>query len=165
MRHTLIKVLPLVLMAFLSLRSIAANDEERRRSLIITEEDKVRFEEEFRASLEAERQAGSNKRKVARKTLSSTANATYKVEPLPMEESVSPTGARTYQIPIATAPGIKFAPSIAICYNSQSGEGWAGYGWDIQGLSTISLISRTQYYHGEIKAANVYDTDGVFALK
>ncbi len=41
-----------------------------------------------------------------------------------MEAGVSPTGARTYQIPIVTAAGFKLTPSIALGYNSQAGEGW-----------------------------------------
>ena len=45
---------------------------------------------------------------------------------IPVEEGVTPTGARTYTVPIATAPGIAFAPQLALYYNSQSGNGAYG---------------------------------------
>ena len=67
-------------------------------------------------------------------------------------------------MPIPTAPGFKLVPSVALAYNSLSGEGWAGYGWDIQGISTISLINQNEYYHGCIRAASDTTTTPVFAL-
>ena len=65
---------------------------------------------------------------------------TYAVGEIPLIEGMTPSGARTYQIPIITAAGIKLAPSVAISYNSQAVEGWAGFGWDISGRSSITLI-------------------------
>ncbi|MCQ2142742.1 MAG: hypothetical protein MJY56_01600, partial [Bacteroidales bacterium] len=88
----------------------------------------------------------------------------YAVGEIPIHEGVTPTGARTYQIPITTASEYKFIPSVSLAYNSQAGEGWAGYGWDIQGLSSIILVNKNMYYHGTAKGANVNDTDAVFAL-
>lgn len=83
---------------------------------------------------------------------------------IPMEEGVSPTGARTYSIPIPTAYGLPFAPSVGICYNSQAGLGLAGYGWTLSGLSAITITGKTLYYHGEASAAKAGDPDGAFAL-
>ncbi|MBQ7273162.1 MAG: VCBS repeat-containing protein [Bacteroidales bacterium] len=92
-------------------------------------------------------------------------NTTYSVGSIPLQEGVSPTGARTYNLPIPTAAGFKLVPNISLAYNSQSAEGWAGYGWDIQGISCIKLINKNTYYHGEIKAADVNASAGkVFAL-
>lgn len=81
-----------------------------------------------------------------------------------MQEGVSPTGARTYSIPIITAPGARLAPLLALCYNSQTAEGLAGYGWDLQGISAIRLINKSKFWHGETKGADVYSRDAAFAL-
>lgn len=88
----------------------------------------------------------------------------YDVGAIPLQYGVSPTGARTYSIPIATAPDIKYAPSLAMVYNSQSGYGYGGYGWDLGGLSQITLAGKTLYYDGTIKAADAADTSAVFML-
>ena len=53
---------------------------------------------------------------------------------------------------------------MSLAYNSQASEGWAGYNWDIQGISCIRLINKNEYYHGEIKAADATASDPVFAL-
>ncbi|MBR3074379.1 MAG: hypothetical protein IKH11_01305, partial [Bacteroidales bacterium] len=83
---------------------------------------------------------------------------------IPLQEGVSPSGARTYTIPITVAPDAKFPPGITLSYNSQAGDGLAGYGWDIAGISRISLINRNIYYHGQPKAARCSNPDAVFAL-
>lgn len=57
--------------------------------------------------------------------------------------SVSLTGAAIYSFPIQVPPGINnVVPKIILNYNSQAGNGIAGYGWNISG---ISIISRTGY--------------------
>lgn len=83
---------------------------------------------------------------------------------IPVQEGVTPTGARTYTVPIATAPGIAFAPQLALYYNSQSSYGAAGYGWSISGLSAITISNKTEYYNGEAGPADYTDTDAVYAL-
>ncbi len=83
---------------------------------------------------------------------------------IPVNSSVSPSGGRIYQVPIPSAPGLHLVPAISLCYNSQAAQGLAGYGWDISGIPTITLINRNVYYHGVAKAANVYASDPVFAL-
>ena len=88
----------------------------------------------------------------------------YAVGAIPLQEGVSPSGARTYSIPITTATDAKFAPQVSLSYNSQAREGLAGYGWDISGISKISLINHNIYYHGKAKAAKSKDIDAVFAL-
>lgn len=106
-----------------------------------------------RAKEAKEKEAGDNR-----------SEAIYSVGAIPLEQGVSPSGARTYSIPITTAPGFKLVPSVALAYNSQAAEGWAGYGWDIQGISTISLINQNKYYHNTIKAASDTASSPVFAL-
>ena len=90
--------------------------------------------------------------------------STYDFGAIPCQDGVSPSGARTYTVPIPVAPGTKMAPSIALGYNSQAGDGWAGFGWDIQGISTITVINKNIYYHGVAEAADTWQTDAVFAL-
>jgi len=83
---------------------------------------------------------------------------------IPFEESVSPTGGRIYSIPIATAAGWKLTPSIALVYNSQSGNNIGGYGWGLSGLSEISVRNRNLYYDGT-SVAGIYDSDdAVYSL-
>lgn len=130
------------------------------RPLSFSEQEKSAFIE----SRFAAHEASLSSRRNAPKGVSSLNFSDYAVGEIPMQEGMTPTGARTYQIPIPTAPGFKLTPSIAIAYNSQAGEGWAGYGWDIQGLSSITLISKNIYYHDTAKGANVNDTGAVFAL-
>ncbi|WP_161568451.1 RHS repeat-associated core domain-containing protein [Flavobacterium cupreum] len=65
------------------------------------------------------------------------------------ELSVSLSGAANYKIPIKVPPGINgVVPQINLVYNSQSGNGAAGYGWNIGGISTITRIPSTRFHNG-----------------
>ena len=80
------------------------------------------------------------------------------------ELSVSGTGAAVYTVPIAVPQGIKgVAPTLALTYNSQSGNGIAGYGWHLAGLSVISRVGSTMYHNDKITEVNLTETDQ-FAL-
>ncbi|MGB0514268.1 MAG: SpvB/TcaC N-terminal domain-containing protein, partial [Wenzhouxiangellaceae bacterium] len=60
------------------------------------------------------------------------------------EFRVGESGAASYRIGIMTAPsGGNMAPEIALRYNSQSGPGAAGIGWNIEGISTIGRCAKT----------------------
>ncbi len=114
-------------------------------------EDKERLK---RLRVEADKRARRNRDGIS-----------YAVGEIPIYPGVSPSGARTYQIPIPTVAGVRFAPSISLVYNSQGGEGEAGYGWSLTGIPSITLINKNVYYHGQAKAANIHNTvDPVFAL-
>ncbi len=116
------------------------------------EQDRLRQEIDARRALERLRGASN-----ARKDRAGNSTS-YCVGEIPLITGVTPTGARTYQIPISTVPDARFAPSVSLVYNSQAGEGDAGYGWTIAGVPSISLVSKSAYYHGQVKAADVYDT-------
>ena len=105
--------------------------------------------------------------RMTRSSLSSSSDQTDKSSPvgkIPVQEGVTPTGARTYTVPIATSPSLKLVPRIALYYNSQSGQGLAGYGWTVSGLSSITITNKTRYYNGTPGPANYKDTDAVYAL-
>ena len=63
-------------------------------------------------------------------------------------EGVTSSGGKTYTVPIPTAPVASSAPQIALAYNSQSGNGVAGYGWNLSGLSAITVAGKSIYYDG-----------------
>ena len=78
--------------------------------------------------------------------------------------SVSLTGGANYSIPIAVPPGINgVVPQVSLAYNSQGGNGMAGYGWNISGVSAITRIPRTLFHDGEFGGINL-DTNDRFAL-
>jgi RHS repeat-associated protein len=82
----------------------------------------------------------------------------------PASFEVSASGAATYTIPFALPPGIKdIVPPVALSYSSQGGNGIAGWGWNISGLSTITRMPSSQYHDGEIHPVNFSATDR-FAL-
>lgn len=74
---------------------------------------------------------------------------------IPFNEGVTPTGGKTYAIPILTAPCKGQAPQVAIAYNSQGGNGTAGYGWNVTGASAINVVGKTIHYDGQTEAVDL----------
>ncbi|MDM3872676.1 FG-GAP-like repeat-containing protein, partial [Porticoccus sp. W117] len=65
---------------------------------------------------------------------------------------VDESGSATYSIPIATAEGTAgVAPQLSLNYNSGGGNGVAGLGWNIGGLSGISRSRQTLQQDGVAK--------------
>ena len=89
--------------------------------------------------------------------ISSPSIENYSVGSIPIYESVSPTGARIYNIPIHAVQGWKLSPTIYLTYNSQTGNGIGGYGWGISGLSSIEIRNKN-YYYDEKYQASIYDS-------
>jgi Salmonella virulence plasmid 65kDa B protein len=78
--------------------------------------------------------------------------------------SVSLTGAASYSIPISVPPGINgVVPQVNLSYSSQGGNGIAGYGWNIVGVSAISRIPSTMFHDGVIDGVD-FDNLDRFAL-
>ena len=80
------------------------------------------------------------------------------------QEDVTPTGARIYTIPFPSPPSAKYSLPLFLQYNSQGGNGLAGYGWELGGISEITLADKTLYYHDTDEAARRFDTDPVFTI-
>ncbi|WP_150452450.1 FG-GAP-like repeat-containing protein, partial [Arenibacter lacus] len=78
--------------------------------------------------------------------------------------SVSLTGGATYSVPIKVPPGINgIVPTIALSYNSQGGNGMAGYGWNVSGISVITRIPSTKFHDNNIDPVD-FDSADRFAL-
>lgn len=83
---------------------------------------------------------------------------------IPGEINVNPSGGATYTIPITCPPGINgMQPNISLVYNSQAGNGIAGWGWNFGGLSMISRVPKNYYYDGE-KSGIIWDKNSPLAL-
>ena len=75
--------------------------------------------------------------------------------------SVDPTGASNYNIPIEVPTGIAgMKPELALQYSSRGGNGLAGEGWNIAGLSTITRCPMTVASDGFTDGVDFDDRDG-----
>jgi len=73
---------------------------------------------------------------------------------IPIIEGTSPTGARTYTIPIGLVSGREGAqPQINVTYVSQAGNGILGKGWSLTGLSAITRGNYSIYFDGKTTSA------------
>lgn len=77
--------------------------------------------------------------------------------------SVSGTGAAVYNISIDVPNGGPLVPEIGVCYNSQSGNGLAGYGFNITGLMCITR-GHKDMFHDNYLAGVKYDEKDIFLL-
>ncbi|AZB27253.1 type IV secretion protein Rhs [Chryseobacterium bernardetii] len=73
---------------------------------------------------------------------------------------VTSSGQLQYTVPIALPPGIKdTAPNLDMTYLSSSGNGIAGFGWSVSGITTITRTGRTIDKDGELKGIQLDYSD------
>ncbi|AZB33662.1 hypothetical protein EG351_08570 [Chryseobacterium bernardetii] len=73
---------------------------------------------------------------------------------------VTSSGQLQYTVPIALPPGIKdTAPNLDMTYLSGSGNGIAGFGWSVSGITTITRTGRTIDKDGELKGIQLDYSD------
>jgi hypothetical protein len=78
----------------------------------------------------------------------------------PSSWSVSPSGAFSYEIPFRLPPGIAgVQPKLSLTYSSQAGNGLAGMGWSLSGLSSITRCPRTMAVDGVRGGVNMEAND------
>lgn len=90
---------------------------------------------------------------------------------IPISSSISPNGAKCYNVPIEIVPGrLGFQPNISLSYNSQAGNGVMGIGWSISGLSSIERVNKNVFFDGknevpDLSADDAFVLDGVRLIK
>lgn len=82
---------------------------------------------------------------------------------VPVSFDVSQTGAATFSIPIECPKGVNgMQPNVSIGYNSQNGEGFAGWGCSIQGLSVITRGMKTVYHDDAASGRDYSEKDALY---
>jgi RHS repeat-associated protein len=83
---------------------------------------------------------------------------------IPATFNISPNGAANYEIPIWVPIGLGgLEPKISLVYNSQTGNGLLGCGWNLAGLSVISRVPQNLFSDGVIKGVKI-DANDKFAI-
>ena len=74
--------------------------------------------------------------------------------------AVSATGGATYRMPITVAAGQNgMKPGISLSYSSDRGDGLAGVGWTISGLSQITRCGLTPVLDGKFQGVRFNQQD------
>lgn len=80
-------------------------------------------------------------------------------------ESNTINGSVTYNIPIEVYPSAKgFQPTVSLSYNSMGDNGVAGYGWNIGGMSMISITHSNYYYDEDYAQGARVDRSSAYSL-
>lgn len=78
--------------------------------------------------------------------------------------SVSLTGSAEYDIPLILPPGVNgVMPKLSLHYSSNAGNDFAGYGWDISGVSVIKKVAATPF-HDNMNDGVDHDQNDRFSL-
>lgn len=79
-----------------------------------------------------------------------------------MSATVDQIGGASITIPIEVPAGVNgIQPDLALVYNSHSGYGLAGWGWDLAGISSIQRTGNTFYHDGKISGISFSDSDNL----
>ena len=93
---------------------------------------------------------------------STSTSSTYDVGTPKGALSVNNSGAAVYSIDISAPNGGSLTPSIGVSYNSQSGNGLAGFGFNITGLSCITRGCKDLYHDKQIAGTSYGISDALF---
>ena len=93
-----------------------------------------------------------------------TVNTSMAVGQIDIQPGISPTGAKTYTVPIKSYKyeGV-FFPDISLVYNSQGGGSACGKGWNIGGLQSITRGNKSIYYDNRTEGIKM-NADDVFYI-
>ena len=95
----------------------------------------------------------------ARSTLATPATS-RPVGTITSDFAVNGNGGATYTIPIEVPPGTHgVQPNISLVYNSQSGNGLLGVGWNLAGLSVIARCGKIPAINGVRSGVNFDSND------
>ena len=87
----------------------------------------------------------------------------YKVGTPATETSVSPMGAATWSMVFDMPTGVGgFTPTVGLAYSSQSGNGNAGWGVGISGISCITRGIKSLYHDGFVRGVKYDLQDALF---
>ena len=101
-----------------------------------------------------------NRQRTMPAIMSPQVNTSMAVGEIPFSESVTPSGGKIYNVPVAVSEESRLRPEVSLLYNSQGAEGAAGYGWSISGVSAISVVNMTLHYDGVASSPDLSDPDG-----
>ncbi len=88
-----------------------------------------------------------------------------KVGQIPIKSGTSPSGAKTYEIPLDVYPGMNgMTPTLSLSYNSHGGNGVIGVGWSLSGVSSISRGTKNILNDGYVSGIGMNTAD-VFMLE
>jgi RHS repeat-associated protein len=83
---------------------------------------------------------------------------------VPGSFGVGESGAASFSVPIAVPPGTAgMEPKLSLNYSGQSGNGIAGFGWSLGGLSAVTRCPQTIVQDGNAGGVN-YDANDRFCL-
>lgn len=73
---------------------------------------------------------------------------------------VNGSGQLQFSLPVALPPAVKsVAPQINLVYTSGSGNGIAGYGWNLSGITAISRVGKNLDKDGKIETIKLNEND------
>ncbi|MEO8820899.1 MAG: FG-GAP-like repeat-containing protein [Ginsengibacter sp.] len=96
---------------------------------------------------------------------SQTIDLTKAVGTTPGQANATATGGVSYTIPIDVLKGTNgMEPKVNLSYNSQSGEGIAGFGWSLSAYSSISRSGKRAYYDSKNTPVSYTNDNDAFLL-
>ncbi len=82
---------------------------------------------------------------------------------IPIYSGTTPTGAKTYVVPISVPEGMNHhTPQLSLTYNSQMGNSVVGMGWSLSGISFINRGVKSFYYDGKAEGTVMNLTDPLY---